>query len=51
MSRFGFLIVPSFTLPIDVNTDVTMRRLAFVLVCGNSEAYARQDGETVADIA
>jgi hypothetical protein len=51
MSRSGFLIVPSFTLPIDVNTDVTRRRLEPVLVCGNPEADARQDGEAVTGIA
>jgi hypothetical protein len=42
---------PSFTLPIDVNTDVTRRRLVTVLVCGNPEADARQDGEAVTGIA
>jgi len=51
MSQSGFLIVPSFTLPINVNTDVTRRRLVPVLVCGNPEADARQDGEAVAGIA
>jgi hypothetical protein len=34
-----------------VNTDVTRRRLVPVLVCGNPEADARQDGEAVAGIA
>ena len=51
MSQSGFLIVPSFTLPIDANTDVTRRRLEPVLVCGNPEADARQDGEAIAGIA
>ena len=51
MSRSGFLIVPSCTRPIDVHTDVTRRRLALVLVCGNPEANARQDGEAVTGIA